>query len=279
MFKLGKWQLVAIGTTAVLAILLWFAPKKTDKKNEQAQIQNKESSFSFEKLNDSVKTTLNKNVLSQIVLFEQNLSKSSNSQGRISSFDSLSNMWKRENQLGLASWYKCQSAILKNNSQELAKAGELSYSIARFSVPQLRSLLMEQAIVCLEKALALDSNNESVKVSLASCYVEGTPNPMKGITMLREIVQKDSTNVPAQLQLGLFAMQSGQYEKAIDRFLKLKKITPNNNEVDLYLAQAYAESGKKAKAIEVLESFLKTSTDNTINAQVSDYITQLKNTN
>lgn len=54
---------------------------------------------------------------------------------------------------------------------------------------------------------------------------------------------------------------------------------PNNNEVDLYLAQAYAESGNKNDAISVLNEFLKKSKDQVINAQVNNYIKQLKTTN
>jgi tetratricopeptide (TPR) repeat protein len=277
---LSKWQWIALSGALLMGVALWFAPKKS---NKSAEAENKQqtsaSGFSFESLEDSIKKIVEPNVLSQIVLFEQNLTKSSNSQGRISAFDSLSTIWKKQKQLGLSGWYKSQAALLKNTPQELAKAGELCYSLARFSSPKERPLLMQQAITCLEKSFEKDSTQTSVKVSLASCYVEGSPNPMKGIMMLRDVVQKDSTNFQAQVQLGLFAMQSGQYDKAVDRFKRLQKIVPTNNEVDLYLAQAYAESGKKNNAIVVLNEFLKKSKDQVINAQVNDYIKQLKTTN
>jgi tetratricopeptide (TPR) repeat protein len=277
---LSKGQWMVLLSVVLLGIALWFAPKKSNKSGEaKNKKQTSANGFSFESLEDSIKKIVEPNVLSQIVLFEQNLTKSSNSQGRISAFDSLSTIWKNQKQLGLSGWYKSQAALLKNTSLELAKAGELCYSLARFSSPKERPLLMQQAITCLEKSFEKDSSQTSVKVSLASCYVEGSPNPMKGIMMLRDVVQKDSTNFQAQVQLGLFAMQSGQYDKAVDRFKRLQKIVPTNNEVDLYLAQAYAESGKKNDAIVVLNDFLKKSKDQVINAQVNDYIKQLKTTN
>jgi tetratricopeptide (TPR) repeat protein len=277
---LSKGQWIAITSVLLLGVILWFAPKKSKNFTEaETKKQPNTGDLSFESLEDSIKKIIEPNVLSQIVLFEQNLSKSSNSQGRISAFDSLSTIWKNQKQLGLSGWYKSQSALLKNTPNELATAGELCYSLARFSSPKERPLLMQQAITCLEKSFEIDSTQTSVKVSLASCYVEGSPNPMKGIMMLRDVVQKDSTNFQAQVQLGLFAMQSGQYDKAVDRFKRLQKIVPNNNEVDLYLAQAYAESGKKNDAISVLDEFLKKSKDQVINAQVNDYIKQLKTTN
>lgn len=277
---LSKGQWIALTSVLLLGVVLWFAPKKSKNFTEaETKKQTNTSNLSFESLEDSIKKIIEPNVLSQIVLFEQNLSKSSNSQGRISAFDSLSTIWKNQKQLGLSGWYKSQSALLKNTPSELATAGELCYSLARFSSPKERPLLMQQAITCLEKSFEIDSTQTSVKVSLASCYVEGSPNPMKGIMMLRDVVQKDSTNFQAQVQLGLFAMQSGQYDKALDRFKRLQKIVPSNNEVDLYLAQAYAESGKKNEAISVLNEFLKKSKDQVINAQVNDYIKQLKTTN
>jgi tetratricopeptide (TPR) repeat protein len=277
---LSKGQWITLTSVLLLGVVLWFTPKKSKNfTEEETKKQTNSGNFSFESLKDSIKKITEPNVLSQIVLFEQNLSKSSNSQGRVSAFDSLSTLWKNQKQLALSGWYKSQSALLKNTSSELAKAGELCYSLAKFSSPKERPLLMQQAIECLEKSYALDSNTVSVKVALASCYVEGSANPMKGIMMLRDIVQKDSSNFEAQVQLGLFAMQSGQYDKAVDRFKKLQKIVPNNNEVDLYLAQAYAESGNKNDAISVLNEFLKKSKDQVINAQVNNYIKQLKTTN
>ena len=277
---LNKGQWIALISVMLVGILLWFAPKKSNNSAEaENKIQSKGSDLTFEFLKDSLKKIAAPNVLSQIVLFEQSLSKSSNSQARIISFDSLSTLWKNEKQLGLSGWYKSQAALLKNTPNELAKAGELCYSLARFSSPKERPLLMQQAITCLEKSFRIDSTQVSVKVSLASCYVEGSQNPMKGIMMLRDVVQKDSTNYEAQVQLGLFAMQSGQYDKAIDRFKRLQKIVPNINEVDLYLAQAYAESDKKNEAILVLNEFLKKSKDQMINSQVNTYIKQLKTTN
>ena len=277
-FSKGQW--IALTSALFIGVALWFAPKKPNNSAEtESKLKTKDGGLSFENLKDSIKKITAPNVLSQIVLFEQNLSKSSNSQGRISSFDSLSTLWKNQKQLGLSGWYKSQAALLKNTPYELAKAGELCYSLARFSSPNERPLLMQQAITCLEKSFEIDSTQTSVKVSLASCYVEGSPDPMKGIMMLRDVVQKDSTNFEAQVQLGLFAMQSGQYEKAVDRFKRLQKIVPNNNEVHLYLAQAYAESGKKNEAIAVLDKFLKKSKDQVINAQVNNYIKQLKTTN
>ena len=54
-------------------------------------------------------------------------------------------------------------------------------------------------------------NPDSMKLQQAIELVNG-PNPMEGITILRDLVAKDSTNIEAQYWLGVFAVKSGQYD-------------------------------------------------------------------
>ena len=70
-------------------------------------------------------------------------------------------------------------------------------------------------------------NPDSLKLQQAIDLVKGE-NPMEGITLLRELIQKDSTNVDAQYQLGLFSVQSGQLDKAVSRFQKVLALRPDD---------------------------------------------------
>ena len=54
--------------------------------------------------------------------------------------------------------------------------------------------------------------------------------PMKGIMMLKDLIENEPKNVKAHLVLGMFSIQSGQFEKAIDRFEKVLAIDPNSAE-------------------------------------------------
>jgi lipopolysaccharide biosynthesis regulator YciM len=101
---------------------------------------------------------------------------------------------------------------------------------------------------------------------------------MDGIMLLRKVVSKDSSYIDAQVQLGMFAIQSGQTEKALERFNKIIKIKPDYIQAYIYLGQIYADMGKKEQAIEMLELYMKKSNDNTINQQVEQFINELKNT-
>jgi cytochrome c-type biogenesis protein CcmH/NrfG len=148
---------------------------------------------------------------------------------------------------------------------------------AKFVQGNNQGLFISEAISCYEQSLLLDSTNLSVKVNLATCFVEGTSEPMKGIMMLREVLARDSTNIEAHVSLGIFAIQSGQFDKAVDRFKKVLILKPDYIEAYIYLGQAYASMGKKDKAVEALETYKNLNKDETINTEINNYINGLKN--
>jgi tetratricopeptide (TPR) repeat protein len=98
---------------------------------------------------------------------------------------------------------------------------------------------------------------ETEQTKTAIELVLGGEQPMKGIMGLLEILEKDSTNKPAILALGLFSIQSGQYDKATARFNSLLEI---NNELGLsselqYLAGVYNNKGLLRETIQTIENF------------------------
>ena len=74
-------------------------------------------------------------------------------------------------------------------------------------------------------------------------------NPMQGILAIKEIADKDPNNMYAQMMLGLGGVQSGQYDKAAERFLTVIKNQPDNIEAILNLAAVYERLDKKADAV------------------------------
>jgi cytochrome c-type biogenesis protein CcmH/NrfG len=72
---------------------------------------------------------------------------------------------------------------------------------------------------------------------------------MKGILELLGVVRRDSTNMKAQLVLGIGGYVSGQYDKAIPRLTKVIIAQPDNLEAIAFLADTYAAQGNKEDAI------------------------------
>jgi lipopolysaccharide biosynthesis regulator YciM len=66
---------------------------------------------------------------------------------------------------------------------------------------------------------------------------------------IRQVAEKDSDNVYAQMSLGHASVTSGQYEKAISRFLTVLRRHPKYLEAILSLAEAYEQTGDKVQAV------------------------------
>jgi tetratricopeptide (TPR) repeat protein len=99
---------------------------------------------------------------------------------------------------------------------------------------------------------------------------------MKGIGLLRAVLEKDSTNIKAHLNLGLFSVKSAQYDKAIERFNKILSIDPNYIEAYLYIGDVYEQKGDINNAIKNYELYVSAVKNPTIAADVTRYIEKLK---
>jgi len=126
--------------------------------------------------------------------------------------------------------------------------------------PAKLSWQAEQAIELFEQAIKLNPESDDLKIGLGSCYIYGKgraggpQETMKGIQQLLTVIRKDSTNMKAQLVLGVGGFVSGQYDKAIDRLTKVVKAQPGNVEAIEFLALSYANKGDKPEAIKWYQS-------------------------
>lgn len=191
-------------------------------------------------------------------------------------FDSLVRFWDREMRPGISAEYALKAAEQTGNNANLwVEAGNRFRNLQPFFKPEDRPLIASKALACYEKALAISPNDLNVKTQYAVHLVENTEEPMKGIGILREVVGVDSTNVAAQLNLGFFSMKSGQYDKAIKRFELVKKLAPEQEEINFYLAEAYTAAGDKQEAKRYYLEFLKTNKDEEVKAEVENRIKNL----
>jgi tetratricopeptide (TPR) repeat protein len=146
-------------------------------------------------------------------------------------------------------YYTGEAAKLENSEKSLTFA-------ARFFLECARSQRDEGLKKLFEKALVLDPGNDSLKVGLGSCYIYGTiaDNPMQGIMLIREVAERDPSNMYAQYMLGVGGLMSGQLDRAIDRLSLVASRQPDNVEAKLMLAEAYERKGDKPGAIKWYEA-------------------------
>jgi tetratricopeptide (TPR) repeat protein len=267
---------VVVGGVLLLGVGLFLLPITRSQAPAEMRAAKEAGVFSLDRYRDSSQKSLSGTIKAREAAFSSALQAGSNLQQRLAAFDSLSSLWKQSGNLLLHAWYSTQAAQLGKNPSLLLEAGRKNLAASRFMQDDgARRFLLAQAISILEPAVQANPNDRQLKVDLASAYVEGTADPMKGITILREVVQADSTFIPAQIQLALFAMQSGQLEKAERRLRSVLTMNPDFLEAYLYLGQALADQGKKTEAVEVLQDYLKRNKEPWMNDQVKTYIEQI----
>ena len=176
-------------------------------------------------------------------------------------------------------YYTGEAAKLENSEKSLTFAARLFLdNLMTEGQPAMQTWLATNAKVLFEKALVLNPANDSSKIGLGACYLFGniSDNPMQGILPIREIAQRDPGNVYAQMILGLGGKKSGQFDKAIERFLIVVQKEPENIEALFNLAECYEEKGDKANAVKWYEAVKKLVKVPEAQTELNKRITELK---
>ena len=149
-------------------------------------------------------------------------------------------------------WYSAEAARLENSEKTLTFAARLFLdNLQNDEVAQRRQWKALQAKDLFERSLMINPSNDSAKIGLGACYLFGeiSSTPMEGILKIREVVEKDSTNIYGQMMLAKGSLISGQYDKAISRLEAVNNIKSGDLDVLLLLAEVNERMGNKSKAI------------------------------
>lgn len=140
----------------------------------------------------------------------------------------------------------------------------------------IRATVLQKANVAFKNALALDSSIIDAKTGLGVTIVNGAGAPMEGIRLLMQVVAKDPKNLKANMNLGLFAIKSGQFDKAITRFNDIISNISATPDAYFYLATAYESLGKKNEAIDAYLNSKKLTANPTFIKFIDSKIAELK---
>ena len=108
------------------------------------------------------------------------------------------------------------------------------------------------------------SITEQIQTALSN--IQDADNPqsqMKGILQMRSLSEKYPENADLQWNMGLFSIQSGQYEKAVARFEKVINIDDQRLDAYVQLAMSYVELQDTSAATNVLISLIDKSEGDT----------------
>jgi tetratricopeptide (TPR) repeat protein len=257
-----KQQIILItgGLALLLGLYFWGPTVAPAKKISEPVRTDSGEAFSIEKYREMVLNQLPsalKGIEKQLEESYQN--KASKDDGH-SYLHKLSGFWRDSVQNPtLHYFYEARLAELDNTEKSLTFAAHSILGYLPYEQnPAQQHWLAGEGKALFEKALKLNSTNDSTIIGLGGCIMYGAPtgsgsNSMEGIMKVREVAQRDSTNIFAQYMLGIGGLISKQYDRAIVRFEKVVKAQPDNLEAVFKLAEAFELAGRKTEAVACYE--------------------------
>jgi tetratricopeptide (TPR) repeat protein len=282
-----KKQIILIFAGVLLVASLFFFGRTTSNKKQTAGSPDKNALAKVFDVQLYITTEKAKLSTTQAIL----VSKIENS---ISRGDVLSQQIKANNELAsfwgdsikspeMYAFYTSTASKLENSEKNLTFAARIFLDLIRGEKDSEKlNWKTTEAIDLFERAIKLNPNNDDLRIGLGSCYIYGrgqSGNPqetMKGILELLAVVRKDSTNMKAQMVLGVGGLVSSQFEKAIPRLQKVVTAEPQNVEAIAYLADAYAGAGNKTEAIKWYNISKQLINDSHYTEEVEERIKALK---
>ncbi len=85
--------------------------------------------------------------------------------------------------------------------------------------------------------------------------------PMQAVMSIRDVAERFPENIKANFTLGVMSMQTAQYEKAQERFLKVLEQDSQNLDAHLLLSRSKLAIGDSTGAVNSLESALNSLSD------------------
>jgi tetratricopeptide (TPR) repeat protein len=253
---LKKPQLIVILLATLICVVVIIFVPRTQKEATGAGKENTENqTISTQTILDGAKTALTGSQKISLLSIENQLNTAKAPADRAAIYRQLSKFWADSAQrIEPYLYYTYSAALLENSEKSLTFAAQLLVDnlATQEAPPAIQNWIAANAKVLLEKALVINPNNDSAIINLGACYLFGniSDNPMQGILKVKEVVDKNPQNIYGNMMLGLGGKKSGQYPKAIERFLNILKLEPKNMEAMVNLAECYELSNQKSLAIE-----------------------------
>ena len=277
--------LVITGGLLLLVSLLVFGKRVPDKKEQTAAASAAKGSQSFDikAMIASEKEHLTASQQAYLNSVEAGVVRGDVKNQQIHVYHQLAQFWLdsvgRPEPYG---YYTAEAAKLENSEKSLTFAAQLFLDNLRgMTDPATKTWLADQSRDLFEKVLKVNPANDSAKIGIGSAYIFGSTaeNPqelMQGIQKILEVARRDSLNMYAQLMLGIGGVVSGQFDKAIERLLKVVSYEPGNMEAILTLAEAYERKGDKPNAVKWYENSRKFIANPEVLKEIDQRIQSLK---
>ena len=242
--------------------------------------QKPNANINVDMVSATAKTAIGTGPSAPISELEAKLKNAVNDADKLSLQKQLAKAWSDNNQPAPAAFYYQAIAQQENTAQNWIAAGSHfndAYKLTQDTVAQ--PTFDANAVEAFQNAMKLAPDNLDAKAGLGIAYVNGGGAPMQGIGLLLDVVRQDPNNKNALLNLGMFAMKSGQFDKAVDRFKTLITVEKQKPDVEpyFYLAESYKQLGMKQEAIDAYKHCIALMPDPDFDQKINAYIKELQN--
>jgi cytochrome c-type biogenesis protein CcmH/NrfG len=245
-----------------------------EKQTAAASESKPSNEVNLENISSMTKQGLDASLVKEISDIEGQVAKASG-EDKIKLLQQLANKWDDVAKPAPQAFIYEEMAKVSPKFEYWLKAGN-AYRAAYTNLQDstLAQALNQNAIHAYEAALKANTSSLDAKTGLGAAMVSGTNNPMAGIALLREVVAADPKNLEANKTLGLFSLQSRQFDKAIERFKTVIDQKPDA-ESYFYLATGYENIGMKKEAVTAFQKSKELAADPSLSQFIDRKIAEL----
>lgn len=274
-------QIIVIAAVALVVGFLLFKPVKglvTKEESTAATSSSKDDAaaaqFNLSSVSEAAKRGLNPALANEISELEAKANKAENAE-KVKIYQQIADKWNDLEKPAPQAYVYEEMAKIDPKFEYWLKSGDnFRKGYTNLQDTLLASALNQKAIEVYQKAVDLNAASLDAKTGLGAAMVTGTNNPMAGIAILREVVQTDPKNLEANKTLGLFSLQSRQFDRAIDRFKVVIEQKPDA-ESYFYLATGYENIGMKNEAIAAFQKSKELAADPSLSQFIDRRIEEL----
>jgi tetratricopeptide (TPR) repeat protein len=280
---MNKPQWITAGIAILIVAGLYAATQKQIFGEAQAKkpvaVMHEETSLSVDTILFHAREALTPEQTTRLNFLEHSISRGDVKDQQLHIYHQLAAFWRDSaRKFEPFAWYTAEAARLENSEKSLTFAAHLFLNrLVQETNPQVKEWEAFQSKDLFDRSLKLNPANDSSKIGLGSVYLYGgIAMPMQGISMIREVADRDSGNIYAQWTLGQASLYSGQTDKALERFKRVVRLDPKSPDGYLMVADVSEQMGNKKEAIEWYTKVLPLIGNVNISHEIEARIAELK---
>lgn len=233
--------------------------------------------MNFAQYLEKTKKKLHPQILQVIEKLESDLSNAKDNHAKGHALESLGKQWYDIKRYEMAAYYFVEYGILENSEKYLTFASQIvNDHIQTIQEDDVKFWMGDNGVRALKKLVEMHPEDKDLKMELALMYIDNAGLPMNGVAELQAVVAADSSDFRANMILGEMAIQSRQFDKAVERCKLIIKHHPKSWEARVIMAYAYHNLNQNEKAIQLLNEAKELNTTAEFRADVDKYLETIK---